>query len=53
MGRSPQEGHAMPEGAGTTPENRYTYKTFIDNGLIYSEWGHEILSLSIEGPCKK
>ena len=32
-----------------TLKNRYTYTIFIDNGLIYSEWGREILSLSIGG----
>ena len=29
----------MLEGAPITPGNRYTYKIFIDNGLIYSERG--------------
>ena len=29
----------MLEGAPMTPESKYTYGIFIDNGLTYSEWG--------------
>ena len=36
---------AILEGAHMTPENRYTYSIFIDNGLIYGEWGYKIFSL--------
>ena len=40
-GASPsREGRdAMLEEARMTPKNRYTYTIFIDNALIYSEWG--------------
>ena len=39
----------MLEGARMTHGNRYTYTIFIDNGLIYSEWGggREMASLSM------
>ena len=32
-----------------TPWNRNTYTLFIDNGLVYSEWRREIVSLSMGG----
>ena len=32
--------------------NRYTYTIVIDNGLIYSEWGYEIVFLSMGGLAK-
>ena len=35
-----------------TPGDRYTYTILIDNGFIYSEWGREIISLSIGRPSK-
>ena len=35
-----------------TPRNSYTYTIFTDNGLIYSDWGYEIFSLSIGGLAK-
>ena len=39
----------MLEGVRMTLGNRYTYTIVIDNGLIYSEWGREIVSLSMGG----
>ena len=42
----------MQEGMHMTQENRYTYKIFLDNSLIHSEWEHEIFSLSIWGLAK-
>ena len=39
--------------ARMTLENRYTYKAFIDNGRIHSEWGGgDIFSLPIGWPRK-
>ena len=30
--------------AHMTLENKYTYTIFLDNDLIYSEWGYKIFS---------
>ena len=38
----------MLEEVHTAPGNRYTYTIFIENGLIYCEWGErEVVSLSM------
>ena len=37
----------MLEGAWMIPRSRYTSTIFVDNDLIYSEWGHDRISLSM------
>ena len=39
----------MLQGACITPRNRRKHTIFIDNGLIHSEQGHNIFSLSMGG----
>ena len=44
----------MLEGVHMIQSNRYTYTTFIDKGLTYSEWEPKIFYLSIgEGGLQK
>ena len=43
----------MVKWARTTPGNRYTYAIFIDNDLIFSEWGRGIFSLPMRGGLQK
>ena len=42
--------NAMLEGARMTLGNKDSNIIFIDHGLLYSEWGCEMFSLSIGGP---
>ena len=46
VGRAPPGGRrdAMLEGASMTPGNMLTYKIFIENSLIYNEWGARNIS---------
>ena len=43
----------MLEGERVSPLNSCTSTIFIDTGLIYSEWGWEIFSLSMGGGLGK
>ena len=43
---------AMLEGVRITPGNRDIYTIFLDNGLIYSDWGRKLFFLSIGGLAK-
>ena len=48
MGHGPQRGRdAMLKGASMTPCYTYTYTICIDHGFIYSEWGPEVVSLTM------